>query len=292
MILAQRVAYRCSFPGCKRITIGPGHLNQEDVIKIGEAAHIYSAAPNGPRNNPNLSTEERTSIKNGIWMCKNHARIIDVDEINYSAETLLQWKMLSEKYVYDKLETLEKEEENMPYTLIMMGVNIIFKAEWIYVEDEMWEFKMLSFIEGSIPSFREFINRFTTLPEHERYVIIESQGDGRVVNTLSSRMDGGIYIVSCKISPKSPRTDPNVSGFDLAMADDGDLVLADNDLGTVFGIDYALQSIRRMLSMEFGWWANPLLGSNFTMFFKKYQLNVYTIFEVNIKKKGCDFYSL
>ena len=272
-ILASRVAYRCSFPGCNRVTIGPGHNNHEHVIKIGDAAHIYSASPSGPRNNPELSLEERASVKNGIWMCKNHARLIDVDVEKYTAETLLQWKISAEKYAYNKLETLEKEEVEEPYTLIMLNVHVIFKAVWIYVDDEVWEFKMLGFVEGSITTLLAFINGFCNLLEHQKYVIIESQGDGRVVKSLSYRIENDIPIVSCKILPQIPRTNPHESGSDLAIGDDGDLVLDDNDLGSVHGVDYALQSIRTMLSWEFGWWANPLLGSNFPMFFNKYRSN-------------------
>jgi hypothetical protein len=42
-IIAQRAGYRCSFPNCDRVTIGPGKAF-DDVILVGEAAHIYSAS--------------------------------------------------------------------------------------------------------------------------------------------------------------------------------------------------------------------------------------------------------
>ena len=88
--LAKRVAWRCSFPGCERITIGPGHKNSVDIINMGEAAHINAASILGPRYDERMSTVQRSSIENGIWMCRQHAKMIDSDAINYSAETLKQ----------------------------------------------------------------------------------------------------------------------------------------------------------------------------------------------------------
>lgn len=43
--LAKRVAWRCSFPGCGRITVGAGHKDNNHVINLGEACHIYAASP-------------------------------------------------------------------------------------------------------------------------------------------------------------------------------------------------------------------------------------------------------
>ncbi len=78
-------------------------------LNLGEAAHIYAASDTGPRGNAFLHDEQITSIDNGIWLCRHHARIIDADQINYSAETLQQWKELAEKAAYEKLKNLEAE---------------------------------------------------------------------------------------------------------------------------------------------------------------------------------------
>ena len=58
---------------------GP-HSNPQKRVSIGEAAHITAAAEGGPRYNPDLTPEERSSIENGIWLCKSCARMIDSDE--------------------------------------------------------------------------------------------------------------------------------------------------------------------------------------------------------------------
>ena len=87
--MALRAGYRCSI--CKDPTVGP-HSDPDKAIFLGEASHIHSAAPNGPRANPNLSPEERASASNGIHLCKVHARQVDVDEINFPADKLRQIK--------------------------------------------------------------------------------------------------------------------------------------------------------------------------------------------------------
>jgi len=95
-ILARRVGYRCSNPNCRALTSGP-HDNPGKAVNIGVAAHITAAAPGGPRYNPNLSSEERKSPENGIWLCQNHGKLVDNDEETYPISLLNDWKKLSEE---------------------------------------------------------------------------------------------------------------------------------------------------------------------------------------------------
>jgi hypothetical protein len=269
-ILASRVAFRCSFPGCSRITIGPGSGDSQQVISVGEAAHIYSAAPNGPRNNPSLTPEQRASVENGIWMCKTHARLIDVDETVYSADTLLKWKVDAENGVRERLETLEKEVVPTPLTLIMLDINLILRCRWIYVHEETWKFRVYEFVEGDITKLNEHISKVSSKPDWDRYVVVESQGDGRVLKSASLELDTEGYVLCCDLNPKLPRTSPHDVGGDLAMADDGDLLIANGDFATVHGIDCAIKIIRTNLCWEFGWWANPHIGTHFKSIYHKY----------------------
>ncbi|MFA7482204.1 MAG: ATP-binding protein [Vulcanimicrobiota bacterium] len=97
-IIAQRAGYRCSFPGCGRITIGPGE-KAEDVEKTGHAAHILSASPSGsgPRGTGGKDAEARSSPQNGIWMCATHAGLIDENSgLRYPTSELMRWKALHE----------------------------------------------------------------------------------------------------------------------------------------------------------------------------------------------------
>ena len=60
----------------------------------GVAAHICAAAP-GPgarRYDPNMSSEERSHINNGIWLCVSCSVLIDRDEKRFTVDKLHQIK--------------------------------------------------------------------------------------------------------------------------------------------------------------------------------------------------------
>lgn len=101
--LAERVGWKCSFPKCNQSTVGPASNDTSKKINNGIAAHICAASRNGPRYDPLMTPEERKSIDNGIWMCRNHGNLIDADESNYTVEQLRQWKIEAENLAYDAL---------------------------------------------------------------------------------------------------------------------------------------------------------------------------------------------
>ncbi|GJP28818.1 hypothetical protein NJB18091_15650 [Mycobacterium marinum] len=67
------------------------------MVMIGEAAHITAASPGGPRYDPELTSEERRNITNGIWCCRNCGKLIDSDHTGYSVELLRGWKLEAER---------------------------------------------------------------------------------------------------------------------------------------------------------------------------------------------------
>jgi hypothetical protein len=79
------------------VTIGPGDAENESA-SVGTAAHIHSAALNGPRGRGLLTTAELANIKNGIWCCATHGREIDTNRgRGYTVETLQAWKRIREE---------------------------------------------------------------------------------------------------------------------------------------------------------------------------------------------------
>ena len=95
-VLAKRVGYKCSNPTCKKPTSGP-HSDPDKAINIGVAAHICAAAPGGPRYDPSMSSTERSSVKNGIWLCQTCSAVIDKDETKYPVRILREWKENAEQ---------------------------------------------------------------------------------------------------------------------------------------------------------------------------------------------------
>lgn len=98
-ILAQRAAYRCSFPECDALTVGPGTAPDERLL-LGDAAHIYSASSNGPRGQGNLSVDQLQAPQNGIWLCTPHHRIVDPQSgRDFPPSILLSYKHLHESKI-------------------------------------------------------------------------------------------------------------------------------------------------------------------------------------------------
>lgn len=98
--LGERVAYMCSKPDCRILTIR-ARSGSDSVLKKGKACHIHSASPNGPRFDPRMSDADCKSPSNGIWLCDICAREVDDDASIYSARTLKGWKNKSELYVME-----------------------------------------------------------------------------------------------------------------------------------------------------------------------------------------------
>ncbi len=100
-LLAKRVGYRCSNPGCEKLTIGP---STDKTTNIGIASHISAASPGGKRYNKSLTSKERKSFENGIWLCSNCASMIDRDEKRYTEKEIKKWKIISEEKVLHEIE--------------------------------------------------------------------------------------------------------------------------------------------------------------------------------------------
>lgn len=102
--LRSRVAQRCSNPDCRRQTAGPS-TDPEGVNITGIAAHIHAASPGGPRYLASMSSVERGSIKNAIWLCSVCATLVDRDVEAYPAARLMDWKEVAERQAAKELNT-------------------------------------------------------------------------------------------------------------------------------------------------------------------------------------------
>lgn len=114
-ILFRRVGARCSNPACGQETSGP-HTDERKAINVGVAAHITAASVGGPRYDPTLSQEERTSPGNGIWLCQVCAKLIDADEKKYSVAIIRGWKRNAENEALSRVEGRHRttKQNNLP----------------------------------------------------------------------------------------------------------------------------------------------------------------------------------
>jgi len=141
-VLGKRAGFQCSI--CKSITVGPSMESITSTNNIGVAAHITAAAPGGARYDSSLKSEERSNISNGIWLCQNHAALIDRDIINWTVEKLLDTKNIHEKNIRDKLGIPPQESQHINDKKFK---NLIIPKEYGFLP-----------IRSMIPSYRELVN--------------------------------------------------------------------------------------------------------------------------------------
>jgi len=90
--LALRAAHFCSNPYCLKLTAGPSSVPTKGLT-TGHAAHINAASKLGPRYKASQTTEERKSIENGIWLCRECGVIVDSDDSGHKEDQLRKWKV-------------------------------------------------------------------------------------------------------------------------------------------------------------------------------------------------------
>jgi hypothetical protein len=97
-VLRERVGGWCSRPECGRPTVAPNPQNPAKIDVTGRAAHITGARSGGARFDGSLTSQQRRSIENGIWLCSDCADLIDKnDGKGFSTEQLRSWKRAAEE---------------------------------------------------------------------------------------------------------------------------------------------------------------------------------------------------
>jgi hypothetical protein len=138
-ILAKRVGVRCSNPGCRKLTTGP-RSDTSRIISIGVGAHISAASPGGKRYDASLTSEQRSSEHNGIWLCQNCGKLIDNDSERYTAELLRAWKQKAETSALAEIEgsagRLQEDAAEIELTVggVAVGGQRLFRSQKGYDE--------------------------------------------------------------------------------------------------------------------------------------------------------------
>ncbi len=151
-LLARRVGFKCSNPGCRQPTSGP-QADPSGAVNIGVAAHITAASADGPRYDTTLTPEQRRAADNGIWLCQTDAKLVDNDEGRYTADGLRDWKARAEEAAArelqqrlgrhpDSAEVLERMERLMPALLAQMRQDLTaypLRREFV-VQKRSWSY--------------------------------------------------------------------------------------------------------------------------------------------------------
>ena len=276
--IAERVAWRCSFPGCSAATIGPNPNNPEKSIKNGKACHIAAASPNGPRYDASQTEEERKSHKNGIWMCSLHADLIDSDEDSFSVSTLKQWKEIAECTAYDKLRTINFSTDDLPTSLVQVGHLIIIECVWADIQNDKWSFRIENFIVGNQHDLDKYLNDYQKIDKYQKYLVVESQGDGRTFKDKPRIQKGKHFdIISFSINKKVARIDSDKVWDAPFVYKNGSMDL-DLSMEKMEGNYACIQNMIMLLGTEQGgWWADGEFGTFTSKYYKLFKDNFDTL---------------
>lgn len=252
--LALRAGHICSFTDCGQSTAGPSDESQVAVTMVGVAAHIHAAAPGGPRYLASMTTEERSSIENAIWMCAHHSVLIDRDETTYTHELLRRMK--SERESSAKASVARLTAGNgTAQELIALGPELIAIGDLAGADGTQWHLRLKHFISGDLRTLISFGEDFDSFGVSERYVLVGSLGDGRCLGApprWERRGDG--LSMSLSVLRSFPRKSADELGADLKIGRTGGLVTdpTTGDLVLVSGRDGLYQRIWSCLSWQKG----------------------------------------
>lgn len=118
-ILWGRSGNRCAI--CKNeIIINSTPKDDESVV--AEECHIISQQANGPRHDPSYPDEKLDAYENLILLCRTHHKLVDDQELTFTADILRQMKVNHELWVTEKLS--ENQKEDKPVKLRRVKQNI------------------------------------------------------------------------------------------------------------------------------------------------------------------------
>jgi hypothetical protein len=252
--VALRAGYLCSFDGCGRPTVGPSEESTESVTLIGKAAHISAAASGrgSRRYRSEMTIEQRKHIDNAIWLCSDHADLIDRDEVKYTVEALQEMKRLHEAAQANAVQA--RTNQQLGTGLLAVGPDVVCVGDLESIGSTHWTLRLRHFVLGDVHQLVAFIGRFATLRLEDCYVLSNELGDGRSLSEAPIfTKNGGEILLACPIGPVAPRLDVHTIGSMSAMhPETNDLYVKDGQIARVSGLEAFPQVLRSALSMQRG----------------------------------------
>jgi hypothetical protein len=169
-ILSKRAQGKCSNPECRQPT-SKVHSEEDKVINIGVAAHITAASPGFCRYDPTMTSHERSSISNGIWLCQSCAKLIDSDSPKYAVEKLRAWKIIAERgdeREAARMAVFSKIERMMPELLEEMRQDLAkypLKREFVLLR-KSWTYNDINYLAYYYDVHDDLDDKMTILSNH------------------------------------------------------------------------------------------------------------------------------
>jgi hypothetical protein len=156
--------------------------------------------------------------------------------------------------------------------LIAIGPDVVAAGELTASSGSRWNVRLDRFVAGDILKLTRYCEEFSLRSYLERYVLVESFGEGRVLaGPPTWVLTEGAYSVALEVRPRAPRKRAQDLGSDLALGEDGDLFLRNGQMARVSGVDALPQKIRTCLSFQKGEGPiHPDFGSRIAEYFAIY----------------------
>jgi hypothetical protein len=200
-----------------------------------------------------MTPAERSHIGNAMWLCSNHAALIDRDSVTYTMERLHEIKREHESACAESVRRASRDA-GLAVDLVAFGPDIICTGELLGVDGSAWTLQVKHFVAGDFNGLIAFIGRFSNSPLGDRYVLVNALGDGRVLAdapTLTKSGDG--YLVRCPVAPSFPRIEAKQLGSQWAVSPEtNDLFIEKGQIARVSGLAALPQNVRSCLSMQQG----------------------------------------
>jgi hypothetical protein len=271
--VAARAGWHCSFAACAKLTAGPSEEAPGAFASIGEAAHICAASQGGRRYDASMTPDERAGFDNAIWLCSDHAKLIDRDEVTYTADEIRAMKREHEAACARAVRT--GSSADLAAGLLAVGPDVACTGDLTHIDAGSWTVRLRHFLIGDMYRITSFIDGFSGEALENRYILSNELGDGRVLiaaPSLTKQSDG--YSLLCPVAPGAPRVDAQKIGSGLAVHPETNDLYLDNkgDIARVAGVDYLPQRVREVLSMQRAESPfSPTFGVRFFEYFEAYR---------------------
>src|SRR5258706_4339861 len=126
-----------------------------------------------------MTQAERTSIENGIWLCRNHAGTIDEDEVAYPADRLRAMRL---RHEMSRSFDPNAADSSELHDIIALGPDIIGVGYFSGASTAGWKVRLKHFIKGDSLGLFGWASDFSRLPFEERYVLLNELGEGRILS--------------------------------------------------------------------------------------------------------------
>ena len=171
--LALRASHHCSL--CKCSTVGPSEEAPNAVTIIGVAAHICAAAPGqgARRYDAGMTSEDRSHIDNGIWLCASCSTLIDRDEERFTVKNLRNIKR-----DHERSRQIGPTDPISEGDIVAIGPDMIVVGRVIRSDADGIRVRVAHFVNGSARDLWSLNREFDKWPAERRYVLFNELGFG------------------------------------------------------------------------------------------------------------------